>query len=177
MKSRAQSETAFEEQLWAAQKTLEAGNLEEAEKLYRSILGKSKRNPRALLGLARVFQKMARRDGKYPSGFGELMNQMKDCIDEQGKEVAAMQERLRDNGSRNDNSQMMKPQSKYGYAWEAQFSSDKRQMQKEAQKQLKEYYSRKRGGYVQEWCSPALLFKRECLEPMYKNWFFLEPPA
>lgn len=92
--SRAQSAMAYEERLWIAQKTLEAGNLEEAERLYRLILGEYQDDPRALLGLARVLHKVACRDGKYPPGFEELMNRLQDIVDEQGKSVAAMQSRL-----------------------------------------------------------------------------------
>lgn len=176
------SEKAHEERLWNAQKTLEAGNLEEAAKLYRAVLKLKKDDPRALLGLARVFQKQARRDGVCPPGMAGLMKKMQSIIDAQGNGVAKMQERLRRQTDTSTESGW-----KYGNSNRARDAepSDSdirkrwkdRTMPRSAHQNSEEYFSRVDRIERRSFFGSALLLRRDCPEPIYKDWYFLDPPS
>lgn len=188
----AKAETEFEEKLWKAQRTFEAGNLEEAELLYRKLLGEREDEPRALLGLARVFHRQSRRDGKYPPGMAELMKKLESIIEEQGKGVAAMQRRLRDGadprafGSRTRRDDYVPEEaSKWGFSnsnaarersrhWQP--GSDGR-MDKSPRQNQDDYYSKKEDAYSEFRFTPAILFRGDCPEPEFNDWFFLDPPS
>ncbi len=184
--TRANAAMAYEERLWVAQKTLEAGNLEEAERLYRLILGEYQDDPRALLGLARVLHKMARRDGRYLPGFEELMNRLKDIVDEQGKGVAAMQSRLRGEATPPQDG-LHKSDARSSGAYTSVRAKYRRRtglFQKGFNRGSRSpvcHKSEGSGGRESfdgnERLLAPLLFRKECPEPSLKNWFFLDPPC
>lgn len=173
------AEMAHEERLWNAQKTLEAGKLEEAEKLYRIILGQEKDDPRALLGLARVFKKMAQRDGVHPPGMKELMGRMQSIIDAQGVGVAKMQERLR----RQDRSSEKETPGRQEFS-ESDSELARKEIRKRWERQpvspsLKKMERPIGRVWVEQrqLFGSALLFRGDCPEPEFKDWYFLDPPS
>ncbi len=54
-----------------------------AETEYRTILAAQPDDPKAMLGLARVYHRKARREGQYPPGFQQLMDQLQNIVTEQ----------------------------------------------------------------------------------------------
>jgi tetratricopeptide (TPR) repeat protein len=54
-----------------------------AETEYRTILASQPEDPRAMLGLARVYHRKARKEGQYPPGFQQLMDQLQNIVTEQ----------------------------------------------------------------------------------------------
>lgn len=177
------AEMAHEERLWNAQKTLEAGNLEEAEKLYRAILKSKEDDPRALLGLARVFQKQGKRDGVYSPDMAGLMEKLQSIIDEQGKGVAQMQERMRSQSGTSS----PKSHLKYGFSERGRDAEPSRsdirkrweirKVPRSARQELKEHFSPVDRSARRSFFGSALLFRRDCPEPIYKDWYFLDPPS
>lgn len=170
---------AHEERLWNAQKTLEAGRLEEAEKLYRIILGQEKDDPRALLGLARVLKKLAERDGVAPPGLHELMDKLQSLIEQQGVGVAKMQDRLRREGRssetkspgryRDSERELELSRSEIRRRWDKKPPSTQ-QKERDSHLRLKRIEPRNFFG-------SALLFRGDCPEPEFKDWYFLDPPS
>jgi hypothetical protein len=155
-------ESALEVKLWTAQRILESGDLKEAERLYREILAKQSDEPRALLGLARVYKRMTVRDGVYPPGMHDLMHKLQSIIDQQGKGVDRMLSRLRGQSA----AQRAMPGSPRD-----------EQMERSARKELERHYSQREKSEYPFAYGRALLFRRECLEPIYKDWYFLDPPS
>lgn len=170
---------AHEERLWNAQKTLEAGKLEEAEKLYRIILGQQKDDPRELLGLARVLKKLAEKNGVAPPGLQQLMEKLQSLIEEQGVGVAKMQERLR----REDHSSETKSRGRYGNSERdldlARSEIRRRSDNKRLSTQQKEMNSHLRLKRIEQrnFFGSALLFRGDCPEPEFEDWYFLDPPS
>lgn len=66
-----------------AELALRQDKLDVAETEYRTILSSEPDDPRALLGLARVYHRKARREGQYPPGMQELMEKLQNIVSEQ----------------------------------------------------------------------------------------------
>lgn len=72
-----------------AELALRQDKLDVAETEYRTILASNPDDPRAMLGLARVFHRKARREGTYPPGTQELMDKLQNIVTEQSVSVKA----------------------------------------------------------------------------------------
>lgn len=72
-----------------AELALRQDKLDVAETEYRTILASNPDDPRALLGLARVYHRKARREGTYPPGTQELMDKLQNIVTEQSVSVKA----------------------------------------------------------------------------------------
>lgn len=72
-----------------AELALRQDKLDVAETEYRTILASQPDDPRALLGLARVYHRKARREGQYPPGNQELMDKLQNIVTEQSVAVKA----------------------------------------------------------------------------------------
>lgn len=70
-----------------AELALRMDKLEVAEQEFRTILAVKPDDPSAVLGLARVFFRKARREGQYPQGWIELKNKLQDVIMKQSMTV------------------------------------------------------------------------------------------
>ncbi|MBX9948767.1 MAG: tetratricopeptide repeat protein [Candidatus Obscuribacterales bacterium] len=66
-----------------AELALRQDKLDVAETEYRTILSSEPDDPRALLGLARVYHRKARREGQYPPAMQELMEKLQNIVSEQ----------------------------------------------------------------------------------------------
>ncbi len=66
-----------------AELALRQDKLDVAETEYRTILASSPDDPSALLGLSRVYFRKARKDGQYPPGWQQLMDQLQTIVTEQ----------------------------------------------------------------------------------------------
>ncbi len=67
-----------------AELALRQDKLDVAESEYRTILASQPDDPAALLGLSRVYFRKARKDGQYPAGWQQLMDQLQNVIAEHG---------------------------------------------------------------------------------------------
>lgn len=65
-----------------AELALRQDKLEVAETEYRTILASQPDDPRALLGLSRVYFRKARKEGQYPPGWQQLMDQLQNVVTE-----------------------------------------------------------------------------------------------
>lgn len=65
-----------------AELALRQDKLDVAETEYRTILAARPEDPGALLGLSRVYFRKARKEGQYPPGWQELMEQLQNVITE-----------------------------------------------------------------------------------------------
>lgn len=75
-----------------AELALRQDKLDVAESEYRTILASNPDDPSALLGLSRVYFRKARKEGQYPPGWQQLMEQLQTVVTEQsvqGKVVKA----------------------------------------------------------------------------------------
>ncbi len=72
-----------------AELALRQDKLDVAETEYRTILSSKPDDPSALLGLARVYHRKARKDGSYPPGTQELMDKLQNIVTEQSVSVKA----------------------------------------------------------------------------------------
>lgn len=80
-----------------AELALRQDNLEVAEQEFRTILNVKPDDPKALLGLSRAFFRKARKEGQYPPGYNQLMEQLQNVINEHSVHVTGeMQEGVRD---------------------------------------------------------------------------------
>lgn len=66
-----------------AELALAQDKLDVAEAEYRTILASQPDDPGAILGLSRVYFRKARRDGQYPPGWQQLMDQLQNVVTEQ----------------------------------------------------------------------------------------------
>lgn len=66
-----------------AELALRQDKLDVAEAEYRTILASQPDDPGGILGLSRVYYRKARRDGQYPPGWQQLMNQLQNVVTEQ----------------------------------------------------------------------------------------------
>ncbi|HEY9785695.1 MAG TPA: tetratricopeptide repeat protein [Candidatus Obscuribacterales bacterium] len=83
-----------------AELALRQDKLDVAETEYRTILAAQPDDPRALLGLARVGFRKARKEGQYPPGWQQLMDQLQNVVTEQsvqGRVVQAGTRKLQEN--------------------------------------------------------------------------------
>ncbi|HEY9871095.1 MAG TPA: tetratricopeptide repeat protein [Candidatus Obscuribacterales bacterium] len=75
-----------------AELALRQDKLDVAETEYRTILASNPDDPSALLGLSRVYFRKARKEGQYPPGWQQLMDQLQTVVTEhtvQGKVLKA----------------------------------------------------------------------------------------
>lgn len=83
-----------------AELALRQDKLDVAETEYRTILASKPDDPSALLGLSRVYFRKARKEGQYPPGWQQLMDQLQTIVTEsnvQGKLVKAGAKNLQQN--------------------------------------------------------------------------------
>jgi tetratricopeptide (TPR) repeat protein len=83
-----------------AELALRQDKLDVAETEYRTILASQPDDPSALLGLSRVYFRKARKEGQYPPGWQQLMDQLQTVVTEQnvqGKVVKAGAKDLQEN--------------------------------------------------------------------------------
>ncbi len=66
-----------------AELALRQDKLDVAETEYRTILASQPDDPSALLGLSRVYFRKARKEGQYPPGWQQLMDQLQTVVTEQ----------------------------------------------------------------------------------------------
>jgi tetratricopeptide (TPR) repeat protein len=76
------NDLALRQQL--AELALRQDKLDVSESEYRTILAAQPDDPSALLGLSRVYFRKARKDGQYPPGWQQLMDQLQNVITEHG---------------------------------------------------------------------------------------------
>lgn len=76
------NDMALRQQL--AELALRQDKLDVAEAEYRTILASQPDDPSALLGLSRVYFRKARKEGQYPPGWQQLMDQLQTVITEHG---------------------------------------------------------------------------------------------
>lgn len=76
------NDMALRQQL--AELALRQDKLDVAEAEYRTVLAAQPDDPASLLGLSRVYFRKARKDGQYPPGWQQLMDQLQNVITEQG---------------------------------------------------------------------------------------------
>lgn len=67
-----------------AELALRQDKLDVAEAEYRTILASQPDDPSSLLGLSRVYFRKARKEGQYPPGWQQLMEQLQNVIAEHG---------------------------------------------------------------------------------------------
>lgn len=67
-----------------AELALRQDKLDVSESEYRTILASQPDDPAALLGLSRVYFRKARKEGQYPPGWQQLMDQLQNVIAEHG---------------------------------------------------------------------------------------------
>lgn len=67
-----------------AELALRQDKLDVSEAEYRTILASQPDDPAALLGLSRVYFRKARKEGQYPPGWQQLMDQLQNVIAEHG---------------------------------------------------------------------------------------------
>ena len=84
-----------------AELALRLDKLETAEQEFRTILSVKQNDPSALLGLARVFFRKARREGQYPQEWVQLKEKLQDVIEQRNvigtmvpKDAATLQEKV-----------------------------------------------------------------------------------
>lgn len=83
-----------------AELALRLDKLEVAEQEFRTILSVKQNDPSALLGLARVFFRKARREGQYPQEWVQLKEKLQDVIEQRNvmgsvvKDAATLQEKV-----------------------------------------------------------------------------------
>lgn len=84
-----------------AELALRLDKLEVAEQEFRTILSVKQNDPSALLGLARVFFRKARREGQYPQEWVQLKEKLQDVIEQRNvtgtmvqKDAASLQEKV-----------------------------------------------------------------------------------
>lgn len=65
-----------------AELALRQDKLDVAETEFRTILASAPEDPRALLGLSRVYFRKARKEGQYPPGWQQLMDQLQNVVTE-----------------------------------------------------------------------------------------------
>jgi tetratricopeptide (TPR) repeat protein len=83
-----------------AELALRQDKLDVAETEYKTILASDPDDPNSLLGLSRVYYRKARRDGQYPPGWQELMDQLQNVVTEksvQGKILKSGTQELKEN--------------------------------------------------------------------------------
>lgn len=83
-----------------AELALRQDKLDVAETEYRTILASQPDDPSALLGLSRVYFRKARKEGQYPPGWQQLMDQLQSVVTEhsvQGKVVKQGAKNLQEN--------------------------------------------------------------------------------
>lgn len=83
-----------------AELALRQDKLDVAETEYRTILASTPEDPNALLGLSRVYFRKARKEGQYPPGWQQLMDQLQTVVTEQnvqGKVVKSGAKDLQEN--------------------------------------------------------------------------------
>lgn len=83
-----------------AELALRQDKLDVAESEYRTILASQDDNASALLGLSRVYFRKARKDGQYPPGWQQLMDQLQSVVTEksvQGKIIKSGAKNLQEN--------------------------------------------------------------------------------
>jgi tetratricopeptide (TPR) repeat protein len=66
-----------------AELALRQDKLDVAEAEYRTVLASQPDDPGALLGLSRVYFRKARKDGQYPAGWQQLMEQLQNVVTQQ----------------------------------------------------------------------------------------------
>lgn len=66
-----------------AELALRQDKLDVAESEYRTVLASNPDDPGALLGLSRVYFRKARKDGQYPTGWQQLMDQLQNVVTQQ----------------------------------------------------------------------------------------------
>lgn len=71
-----------ERHLSLGNQALNHNELTRAESEFRRVLKQLPDDPQALLGLANVYRRMARRDGRYPSDWKELMDKLQKSVDQ-----------------------------------------------------------------------------------------------
>ncbi|MBX9688369.1 MAG: tetratricopeptide repeat protein, partial [Candidatus Obscuribacterales bacterium] len=76
------NDLALRQQL--AELALRQDKLDVSESEYRTILASQPDDPSALLGLSRVYFRKARKEGQYPPGWQQLMDQLQNVIAEHG---------------------------------------------------------------------------------------------
>ncbi len=69
---------------------LRQDKLDVAETEYRTILASNPEDPSALLGLSRVYFRKARKEGQYPPGWQQLMDQLQTVVTEQSVKGAVL---------------------------------------------------------------------------------------
>ena len=92
------NDLALRQQL--AELGLRQDKLDVAEAEYRTILASQPDDPSALLGLSRVYFRKARKEGQYPPGWQQLMDQLQNVIAEhgvKGKIIRGGSQSLQDN--------------------------------------------------------------------------------
>lgn len=67
-----------------AELALRQDKLDVAEAEYRTVLAAEPEDPAAMLGLSRVYFRKARKEGQYPPGWQQLMEQLQTVITEHG---------------------------------------------------------------------------------------------
>lgn len=83
-----------------AELALRLDKLEVAEQEFRTILSVKQNDPSALLGLARVFFRKARREGQYPQEWVQLKEKLQDVIEQRNvmgsvvKDASSLQEKV-----------------------------------------------------------------------------------
>ncbi len=191
---------SYEKDMAQAYKAFDEKNYSLAKQSYEAILKTYPDDARAIIGLARTLHRIKNASGIEPPELHDVMEKVKKTVDTfarnnddfrksiyeslnesadmQGKKEA-LTEKLRNGGAAglvragSDASPAKRVQSGFGFSSQTQAGQDARRRQEASIKRDREYYQRRE----QEWRGRALLFKRDCPEPMYKNWFFLEPPA
>ncbi len=93
-----------------AELALRQDKLDVAETEFRTILATKPDDPEALLGLSRVYFRKARRDGQYPMGWQQLMDQLQSVVTEQsvrGSMVKNGAKNLKENIALNEGAKAM----------------------------------------------------------------------
>lgn len=79
-----------------AELALRQDKLDVAETEYRTILASQPDDPSALLGLSRVYFRKARKEGQYPPGWQQLMDQLQQVVTEQNVQGKVVKQGARD---------------------------------------------------------------------------------
>jgi tetratricopeptide (TPR) repeat protein len=74
-----------------AELALRQDKLDVAEAEYRTILASQPDDAGGILGLSRVYYRKARRDGQYPAGWQQLMNQLQNIVTDQSVKGQVLQ--------------------------------------------------------------------------------------
>ena len=214
----------YESEMARAHAAFLSADYETAKVQYEAILERRPDDARALIGLARVLQRIKRVSGVEPPELKEVMKKVRNAVDkvaggdqevkkaifETIDESPEMQ-RKKEEFSKEMNSvgatgivRKYQTEQTYGYVRQSvkeaekvlqdsrrwnfsnrdsgtarsrhwQPGSDGR-LEKSARQNLEEHYSRSSEESLPE-VTPALLFRRDCPEPEFKRWYFLDPPA